>query len=283
MKASLVCILLVSLCSHRDVLAFVDVTTGKYRFDPSASVKILQTNVDLLIANPPGPQTITNSAKQAQVALDSSREALSAFTKQLAEGATASIGLQTAGFHLTLPPFLENSPVMALIKQDPWVLAPIAQIALVVAIAVVGIVGINNSNGGVPDGGSIYSTGRYNALEANTYYSNRPLLVAGRQFNIAAKSLGFGLSLLSDFLTNKLADPDQELLRAQELTGLLTELGPTFIKIGQSLSVRTDRKYTVNFIMMHCTPSHDLLSCLSTALASAQLLICFSRVLNKLF
>ena len=55
-----------------------------------------------------------------------------------------------------------------------------------------------------------------------------------RALKIFLTSAGFGLSLLSDF------DPKQEKLRAERLTTFLTRLGPTFIKIGQSLSVRTD-------------------------------------------
>ncbi len=46
--------------------------------------------------------------------------------------------------------------------------------------------------------------------------------------------------ILLDLLTNKLTDPVQEGRRADELTDLLTRLGPSFIKAGQSLSIRTD-------------------------------------------
>ena len=50
----------------------------------------------------------------------------------------------------------------------------------------------------------------------------------------------FVSGILMDLLSNKLTDPVQEERRADELTDLLTRLGPSFIKAGQSLSIRTD-------------------------------------------
>jgi len=52
------------------------------------------------------------------------------------------------------------------------------------------------------------------------------------------QSLQFGLSLLRDKLDDKIADNEEQ--RGRELAELLTRLGPTFIKVGQSLSIRTD-------------------------------------------
>ena len=43
---------------------------------------------------------------------------------------------------------------------------------------------------------------------------------------------------LRDKLDDKIADNEEQ--RGRELAELLTRLGPTFIKVGQSLSIRTD-------------------------------------------
>lgn len=45
---------------------------------------------------------------------------------------------------------------------------------------------------------------------------------------------------MGDYWAGKLFDLDTERSRAQEATTLLTTLGPTFIKVGQSLSIRRD-------------------------------------------
>jgi len=83
-----------------------------------------------------------------------------------------------------------------------------------------------------------FSTGRYSAKDAEVYFSTRKALVTGRALRIALLSSGFGVSLLFDkALKRSDANAAQ---RASELVGLLTTLGPTFIKIGQSLSIRSD-------------------------------------------
>ena len=186
----LVLLLLLLLCSCNH--AFVDLKTGIFRFSPSESLKTLEENAQLLLANPPGPQTITDNVKQAQVVVTT-------FAQQLIDGAAVRI----PDVHLDL--VLGDNPVFELIQREPWLMAPVAQIGLLVVFAVLGTAGSNS----VGDGGTVYSTGRYNAKEAEQYFSKKPLLVAGRGVAIASKSFGFALSLLSDFFLNKLSDPAQ--------------------------------------------------------------------------
>jgi hypothetical protein len=81
---------------------------------------------------------------------------------------------------------------------------------------------------------------RYNAGEAADFFSSQPLLVFNRGVEIAAVASVYGFGLLLDMISGKLEDPIQEEKRADQLVEVLTRLGPTFIKVGQSLSIRTD-------------------------------------------
>ena len=127
------------------------------------------------------------------------------------------------------------------LHDHPYFAAPIAQISLIMFIVIISyeqqitVKTMTRNNEGI-----IYKSGAYNADDADEYYAGRPLVVVSRALNILLTSTSFGLSLLRDYLSKKLVDPEQEQLRAEQLTTLLTRLGPTFIKIGQSLSVRTD-------------------------------------------
>mmetsp|Transcript_63702 Transcript_63702/g.197693 ORF Transcript_63702/g.197693 Transcript_63702/m.197693 type:complete len:762 (+) Transcript_63702:678-2963(+) len=85
---------------------------------------------------------------------------------------------------------------------------------------------------------SPYPNGVYDADTAAEYFSSRPFRVASRALELLSNGLGFGVKLLIDRQTgNQEAAADE---RADELTRILTDLGPTFIKIGQALSIRAD-------------------------------------------
>jgi predicted unusual protein kinase regulating ubiquinone biosynthesis (AarF/ABC1/UbiB family) len=83
-----------------------------------------------------------------------------------------------------------------------------------------------------------YPFDKYDPAAARAYFEQRPLDVIARGLYIATQSLQFGLALLQDNL-NKSMEAN-EFQRGKELAELLTRLGPTFIKVGQSLSIRTD-------------------------------------------
>mmetsp|Transcript_12081 Transcript_12081/g.34611 ORF Transcript_12081/g.34611 Transcript_12081/m.34611 type:complete len:975 (-) Transcript_12081:203-3127(-) len=91
-----------------------------------------------------------------------------------------------------------------------------------------------------PPPGKPYPIGKYDPIGARIYFDRRPLQVAARALTIASKSLTFALSLAQDFLRGDETWTKNQEERGLELAQLLTELGPTFIKIGQSLSIRTD-------------------------------------------
>ena len=85
---------------------------------------------------------------------------------------------------------------------------------------------------------SPYPQNRYDYKAAQDYFRGRPLEVAGRALELATLSAGFGASLLGDLASGKLEENAD--MRALDLVDLLTRLGPTFIKAGQSASIRTD-------------------------------------------
>mmetsp|Transcript_87803 Transcript_87803/g.151529 ORF Transcript_87803/g.151529 Transcript_87803/m.151529 type:complete len:859 (+) Transcript_87803:1-2577(+) len=101
-----------------------------------------------------------------------------------------------------------------------------------------GLVGVAVLSGLSDQEGTPYPAGVYDAKAARDFFFKRPFAVLARTVSLLVRSAGFGLALLADASTGQLeARSDQ---RAVQLTELLTELGPTFIKVGQTASIRTD-------------------------------------------
>lgn len=78
----------------------------------------------------------------------------------------------------------------------------------------------------------------YSPSKADEFYRKRPLLVASRLVGLLQATLSFQVKLLIDVATKSVERNEAE--RAKEALGLVEELGPTFIKLGQALSIRTD-------------------------------------------
>lgn len=79
---------------------------------------------------------------------------------------------------------------------------------------------------------------RYDPERINNYYRKRPLAVVRRLVALILPGTAFGIRLLFDKVRGRIAKNEQK--RAIELRSILTELGPTYIKIGQALSTRPD-------------------------------------------
>jgi predicted unusual protein kinase regulating ubiquinone biosynthesis (AarF/ABC1/UbiB family) len=78
----------------------------------------------------------------------------------------------------------------------------------------------------------------YCPVVADKFYRSHPRLVAARVFKILRLALGFNVRLLRDWRFDLMKENQEA--RADELVDLLTQMGPTYIKLGQALSIRTD-------------------------------------------
>lgn len=88
----------------------------------------------------------------------------------------------------------------------------------------------------------------YDPNAASNFYASRPGMVAKRILRLSILTGAFNIGLLYDWLILGKLFKDEEYTilkqnepqRAKEALLLCTKLGPTFIKLGQALSIRTD-------------------------------------------
>lgn len=78
----------------------------------------------------------------------------------------------------------------------------------------------------------------YDVEKANEYFRQRPWLLLTRLLRIFVLTSGFNIRLLLDWKTGNLKKNEGD--RAKEALDILSKLGPTFVKLGQALSIRTD-------------------------------------------
>lgn len=83
-----------------------------------------------------------------------------------------------------------------------------------------------------------YAEAAYDPEAADAFFKARPIAALRRLFQIASLSGGF---IAKAILDRKLGREDRMVeQRSKELLEVVTKLGPTFIKVGQALSIRTD-------------------------------------------
>jgi hypothetical protein len=105
----------------------------------------------------------------------------------------------------------------------------------IVFIMVIGGFGQDDSKIGSP-----FTAGAstYDFNKSELFYSSRPLYVFRRLVRLARITSAFNIKLLLDWKLGNIEKYENE--RAAEALTLVTQLGPTFIKLGQALSIRTD-------------------------------------------
>ena len=83
-----------------------------------------------------------------------------------------------------------------------------------------------------------YAEASYDPHAANIFYKSRPVASVIRLTQLVTKSSKFIIDTALDSKLNR----EERMVdqRSNELLELVTDLGPTFIKVGQALSARTD-------------------------------------------
>lgn len=84
-----------------------------------------------------------------------------------------------------------------------------------------------------------YRRGNYDPVQAEAYYRRNLGVVLQRMLQVFRLSQGFLFNILVDKYIFR-DEERQQPKRAKELLDLITQLGPTAIKVGQALSVRAD-------------------------------------------
>lgn len=151
----------------------------------------------------------------------------------------------TNNLHLSSPEQLSAAltDLAPTLLQNPWQIAAIAVFssgALLTAFI--------NSPDDYSDAPFEPGSDTYDPVKANEFYSERPLMVLKRILRLASLTSAFNTGLIFDWLVLGKLFKDEEFSalreneprRAKEALRLCTELGPTFIKLGQALSIRTD-------------------------------------------
>ena len=85
-----------------------------------------------------------------------------------------------------------------------------------------------------------YPTGRYDPETAAAYYAAKPWAVLCRLVESGIPASGWAGSVLIDWLRGPATLKANARVRAEQLVSALTAMGPTYIKVGQALSIRAD-------------------------------------------
>lgn len=193
--------------------------------------------------------TSSSSSSPASSALDSISSFLEsppiATAEELIDGALTAVG----NYETLFDTELSNSPIGEIWGSTKEMLGPMfntlihpdlpPSVTLVITSYITySVFSALLSIGQEPPPNSPYPMNKYDAMSAKRYFDNKFGMVVKRAIEVAVLSGTFLLKLASDAASGKLVENSET--RAEELSVLLTKLGPSFIKIGQSLSIRTD-------------------------------------------
>lgn len=196
------------------------------------------------------PAWLVEASSKVDAGLASSPTAAYTSSASSAASFSTDAAAQQLAVLLTSPNINIDADLAATISTalaTPWHVEAIAAFAL--GNAFLGWINApdhqNNNNMEAP-----YEAGTttYSPEKAAAFYQQRPLLVAKRILRLALLTGAFNAGLLFDWLVRGklLGDQDYTALkqaepqRAKKALRLCERLGPTFIKLGQALSIRTD-------------------------------------------
>lgn len=127
-----------------------------------------------------------------------------------------------------------NAQQVPLAEYAPFAVAGIAAGAMAVSGAAV----LESFERDSPIEAPLSADGRYDPAKADAYFGRRPVETVLRGAEIAGRALSLGLAIGVDVLTNSVFKNEKQ--RATTLVDSLVSLGPTFVKVGQALSIRSD-------------------------------------------
>ena len=187
-----------------------------------------------VLANP--TETLTAIQAMASAQLLQSSDQISAFVASLSSGDFSPVAALTAA--------LSSSDLLAE-AATPLHLAAIAAVALGSSLNL----WLNAPDDYVKIGAPyLPGTTTYSPAASESFYAARPFLVAKRILKLATLTSAFNTGILFDWLVLGKLFKDEEYTalknaepeRAKVALRLAEQLGPTFIKLGQALSIRED-------------------------------------------
>jgi predicted unusual protein kinase regulating ubiquinone biosynthesis (AarF/ABC1/UbiB family) len=127
-----------------------------------------------------------------------------------------------------------NAQSVPLGEYAPFAAAGVAAGAMAVSGAAV----LKSFERDSPIEAPLSADGRYDPQKADAYFGRRPVETILRGAEIAGRAASLGLAIGVDVVTNAIAKNEKR--RATTLVDSLVSLGPTFVKVGQALSIRSD-------------------------------------------
>ena len=182
-------------------------------------------------APPPGLKSYSTPQRRIASSYSSKTQLASSIESNLFDTSTLPLQLPTEIVSI-LAPILENlsSP------NSPSILIPLIAFSTLTTIS---FQILSNPPSNFRQNAEPYLRGQYNPQQARSYYSQRPLLVLRRALQILRLSNTFIFNLLIDKYIFRNEERNKE-QKGQDLLKLIQAIGPTAIKVGQALSVRSD-------------------------------------------